>query len=326
MHDPIDAVITWVDGQDPKHIEKLNQHLLRMGIPRPIQAAPTRYNQSGELDYCVRSILHFAPWIRTLFILTDNQYPQILEKLKGTAFADKVQLIFHQDVFHGFETVLPTFNSMTIETMLWRIPGLANQFIYFNDDCILVRYLKKSDFFRDTQVVIRGHWKRQLRAKWRYRLMACWSLGQEKIKQKRAANEHRSFQENTAVLTGFSQDFFHLPHVPFAIKKNIFAAYFSENPQLLQDNIAYSFRDLRQFWPISWFTHWIIKHQEAIIDNTRAAMMVNGACHPWDKIEQRLKKIEKNPKYAFLCIQSMDEASNQVQNKLIDWLERQIPG
>ena len=46
------------------------------------------------------------------------------------------------------------FNSRSIETKIHHIPGLAEHFIYFNDDMILLRKVSKSDFFIDDLPVI----------------------------------------------------------------------------------------------------------------------------------------------------------------------------
>ena len=49
----------------------------------------------------------------------------------------KIRRVTHRELFEGFEDNLPTFNSLAIETLLWRIPDLAEQFLYFNDDVFL---------------------------------------------------------------------------------------------------------------------------------------------------------------------------------------------
>jgi len=36
---------------------------------------------------------------------------------------------------------------LAIETMLWRIEGLADRFLYFKDDMMLVGPVKPADFF-----------------------------------------------------------------------------------------------------------------------------------------------------------------------------------
>ena len=58
-----------------------------------------------------------------------------------------VSIVDHKDLFEEYSEYLPTFNSLSIETMLYRIPGLAEQFIYFNDDFFLANNTKLEDFF-----------------------------------------------------------------------------------------------------------------------------------------------------------------------------------
>src|SRR5699024_4635213 len=47
------------------------------------------------------------------------------------------------------EQYLPTFSARPIEINLHRINGLANQFVYFNDDMFILKHLKKTDFFKN---------------------------------------------------------------------------------------------------------------------------------------------------------------------------------
>src|SRR5690606_6238916 len=106
---------------------------------------------------CLRSIRKFAPWIRTIYLVTDQQCPGFLApKVKSKL---GVELVDHKEVFKGYENVLPTFNSLSIETALYRIPGLSSKFIYFNDDFVLVAPVDKGDFFEKDAVVLRGEWK-----------------------------------------------------------------------------------------------------------------------------------------------------------------------
>jgi hypothetical protein len=74
---PIDAVITWVDGNESRHKAKR----MRYGNDRIFQtediAGSTRYASVGEIFYCVASINRYAPWIRRIYIVTDNQDPKL---------------------------------------------------------------------------------------------------------------------------------------------------------------------------------------------------------------------------------------------------------
>ena len=71
----IDAVITWVDGEDPVHEAKRRKY----GHPSLFKvndiAGSTRYTSVGEIFWCVASLNRFAPWINRIFIVTDAQDP-----------------------------------------------------------------------------------------------------------------------------------------------------------------------------------------------------------------------------------------------------------
>ena len=98
----VDAVIAWVDGADPAHRRKLQQFLHGKDAGEPAAAA-TRFSDCGEIDYCVASLLRFAPWLRTIFIVTDEQTPSLIARLKGTRFEQRVRVIDHREIFSGHE-------------------------------------------------------------------------------------------------------------------------------------------------------------------------------------------------------------------------------
>ena len=85
---PIDVVITWVDGNDLHHINKMQPYLRaefgtesNRSLPS-FSAGVTRYRSVGEIYFCIASILRFAPFIRNIFIVTDNQDPEINDFIK----------------------------------------------------------------------------------------------------------------------------------------------------------------------------------------------------------------------------------------------------
>jgi hypothetical protein len=321
--DPIDAVITWVDGSDKRHAQKLADYCAEQGIDRKIEAAaPTRFNERGELHYCVHSLLRFAPWIRTIYIVTDEQIPPIIESLRDTNFADKIKLIDHRAIFSGYEAHLPTFNSLSIETLLWRIEGIANRFIYLNDDFSLIRPVKPEDFFRDDKLVLRGSWKVQMAKKWR-------NYWKKMLKPQSTPpkNAHRAVQEKSAQLAGFNKHFFHLPHAPYPALKSTFESYFSAHPDLFVENLRYPLRDHRQYWPLSLAQHIEIQRNNVIFDKTSEVITIHGGCHSFEKIKAQLARADKQLNIPFICLQSIDEAPESTQKYLLEWLETRIaPG
>ena len=74
----IDAVILWVDGSDENHIRKSSQYVENKSLLDK-KGFLTRYLQVDEIEYCVKLIQRFAPYVRNIFIITDNQIPSFLK-------------------------------------------------------------------------------------------------------------------------------------------------------------------------------------------------------------------------------------------------------
>ena len=82
----------------------------------------------------------FAPWVRRIFIATDSPAPSWLAK------HPKVTIVRSEEMFAD-TSVLPTHNSHAVESQLHRIPGIAEHFLYSNDDMFFGRPLSPSLFF-----------------------------------------------------------------------------------------------------------------------------------------------------------------------------------
>ena len=133
----IDFVITWVDGSDPVWKEKRSRF-------RPAEAEDAgtiRYRDWGLLRYWFRAVEEFAPWVRRVYLVTDGQCPPWLNR-------DHPALVVadHRDFIP--EQYLPAFSANPIELNLHRLEGLAEQFVFFNDDMFLLRPVRPEDFFR----------------------------------------------------------------------------------------------------------------------------------------------------------------------------------
>jgi hypothetical protein len=138
----VDAVITWVDGSDPDWLER-KQKFLGPKLHASVAvdgASQQRWLDQDTLRFVLRSIDRFMPWIRHIHLVTDGQKPSWLKT------GDKVRVVHHEDFFAS-HVALPTFNSQVIESQLHLVPGLSEHFIYFNDDVILTRSAKISDYF-----------------------------------------------------------------------------------------------------------------------------------------------------------------------------------
>ncbi|MGL3806103.1 Stealth CR1 domain-containing protein [Paeniglutamicibacter sp. R2-26] len=145
---PIDAVYTWVDGTDEEwqrlkaaaQTEKSGESLIQDAL------AAARFADHDELRYSLRSIEQYAPWIRRIWIVTNGQVPAWLDMDNP-----RIQVVSHEEIWPTPEG-LPNFNSHAIEACLHRIDGLAEHYLYFNDDMILGRPVSPGRFFHGNGV------------------------------------------------------------------------------------------------------------------------------------------------------------------------------
>ena len=136
----VDLVYTWVDGSDPAWRAK---HDRFAGIAPETHSGEDcrgRYVSNDELKFSLRAAEKYAPWIRNIYIVTDNQVPDWLDTSNP-----RIHIVDHSEILPSES--LPTFNSSVIEHSLYRIPGLAEHFLYANDDMFFNRPVEKSDFF-----------------------------------------------------------------------------------------------------------------------------------------------------------------------------------
>jgi glycosyltransferase involved in cell wall biosynthesis len=136
---PIDVVYTWVDGADPAWRARRDRY--SVGSSDQVDGAESRYRSRDELRYSLRSVEMFLPWVRNVFLVTDDQTPDWLDPA-----AEGLTVVDHRDLFDD-PGVLPVFNSHAIETQLHRIPGLSERFLYLNDDVFIGKRLPPKRFF-----------------------------------------------------------------------------------------------------------------------------------------------------------------------------------
>ncbi|MGK5739150.1 stealth family protein [Micromonospora sp. URMC 103] len=136
---PVDVVYTWVDGTDP---DWLRRRAEVTGVPYHAESASAaRFLSRDELRYSLRSVHLFAPWVRHIYLVTDDQVPPWLDES-----APGIRVVSHREIFAD-PSVLPTYNSHAIESQLHHIDGLAEHFLYFNDDVFLGTDVVPRDFF-----------------------------------------------------------------------------------------------------------------------------------------------------------------------------------
>ena len=136
----MDAVITYVDGNDPvwkQDYEKTTN----------VPVMEKRFRDWGTLKYLLRGIEAKMPFIRNVYLVVSHpsQVPEWVDQ-------EQLKIVLHKDIIPS--EFLPTFNCNPIEMHLHRIPGMDEEYIYFNDDMFPVGDCRPTDFFRDGRPVI----------------------------------------------------------------------------------------------------------------------------------------------------------------------------
>lgn len=313
----IDAVIAWVDGNDPKHASKMTKFITKNLDQHEDIAGPTRFRSIGEITYCVASILRFAPFIRNIFIITDNQTPD-LKVMIDRNFPDKwakIQLVDHRDLYVGAEHYLPVFNSMSIETVTWKINGLSENYLYFNDDFFLLRPTEISDWFVGDKIIAYGNYRSML-----VDGIISW------LKPKKNGKKPLGYKDTlmTASKTlGNRTQYFHFEHTPHPLKKSVFKKFFEENPEIFEKNRMFRFRDPEQFNPQSLYYLLMLSMDKAIIRKAKL-LYIKPVGRGKDYIPRKIRYFENDPSIKFACFGSMDLAKEKDAKFLLDWLRQQL--
>lgn len=135
----VDIVFSWVDGSSTdlqrQRAAQMAEYVVGEG-----DDGPARYRHVDELRYALRSVHMYAPWVRRIFIATDSPAPAWLRE------HPKVTIVRSEEFFAD-TSVLPIHNSHAVEAQLHRIEGLAEHFLYSNDDMFFGRSVEPELFF-----------------------------------------------------------------------------------------------------------------------------------------------------------------------------------
>ena len=142
METTTDFIYLWVDGNDPKWLEKKRRH------GGDAISSIGRYVDNQELKYSLRSVEKHIPWIRKIFIVTDNQTPKFLDTKHS-----KIEIVDHTEIIP--KEYLPSFNSSVIEHFIHNIPNLSEHFLFSNDDIFLNADVTSNFFFQDGLPIMR---------------------------------------------------------------------------------------------------------------------------------------------------------------------------
>ena len=143
IQQPIDFVITWMDPDDENwRREKAKYWAEVIGDPTYDSNAVARFRDWGTFQYLFRGIEKFAPWVNHIYLVTWDTVPEWLntEHPKITCIKDR-ELIPQECV--------PAFSPNPVEINFHKIPGIAEHFVYFNDDMFLLSAVTGEDFYHN---------------------------------------------------------------------------------------------------------------------------------------------------------------------------------
>ena len=190
-------VYFWVDGNDPKWRAKHDAFCGKTSGTVETNGI-NRFANNDELKYSLRSVAMYAPWIRKIFIITDDQVPVWLDTSNPN-----VKIIDHKDILPAES--LPCFNSCLIGHYAYRTPGLAEHFLLGNDDTYINREVAPGDFFTSDGLPIvrlRRMYFRKLR----------WSF-RENVRKKTLSNYRRTLQRASQLVSDkFGHYYTGIPH------------------------------------------------------------------------------------------------------------------
>ena len=303
----IDIVILWVDGSDPAWQEEKRKYL-------PPAAADSnganRYRDWGLMPYWFRGIEKFVPWVRKVHFVTWGHVPPFLNLEHP-----RLHVVRHEEFIP--KEFLPTFSSHTIEMNIHRIPGLAEHFIYFNDDMFLLQPMAPEKYFVDGLPCTYGR-----EVPWTFRCsVGIWEhaavndLGviNAHFSKKEAIRHHgdkfysrkyrwkdnlRTFVLNTLFPDSFT-GFWNL-HAPAAYRKQTFEEVWAAEPELLRSTCLDRFRTAANVnqWVCLWWQIASGNFVPEIVDNLVDSVTESNA--------DLLCGIIRGQKHEMICLNDPD--------------------
>lgn len=311
----IDAVITWVDGDDPLHRAKRLQYGNQDLLEAEDVAGNTRFSSLGEIYYCVASLNRFAPWIHKIYIVTDGQDPHV-EEFMEQHFPNgyiPIEIIDHKVIYQGYEQYLPTFNSIAIETMTWRIPGLSEHYIEFNDDLLLTSPVKPGDFFptEDSSVC------------YATRCSMHWTKFTRMLKPHKNGRKQVTFKGNmynAAIVANRRFFFLKLAHTPKALRKSFYEKYFSAHPDDMLRNVGHRFRHAEQFTSQELQYLMLESDGKLKVKSVAENLFFLQPKNRKGYVDKKMSRLAQMKNCKFACFNSLDKATEGERQLIISWI------
>lgn len=301
----IDAVILWVDGNDPVLRERRHKYAPESAFRHSDVAGDTRFANLGEIYWCVRSLNRFAPFLNKIYIVTDGQDPHISDS------TIPIEIVDHKVIFSGYEEYLPVFNSTAIETVLWRIPGLSEHFLLLNDDFALLRPVGPEDFFTEEGCPIC----------YADKFSILWARVLRVLKPHKNGHKVVTFKGkmvNAADIAGWKGWYIlYLGHTPRALLRSEFENFFSAHPEYILRNIGSRFRSVTDFQNQELHYLLLLKQGRCKVVSTRDVLFYMEPKSKPAYIRRKIASLKAGD-YKFCCFNSLDQAGAEDRKLVID--------
>jgi hypothetical protein len=306
----IDLVYLWVDGSDPAWQAK--RAASAGNLPENTETnCKGRYANNDELKYSLRSVEKYAPWIRKIFIVTDNQTPDWLDTENP-----KIKIVDHKDIIP--QERLPCFSSVAIEYYLYKIPGLSEQFLYANDDMFINKPVSPDTFFlADGLPVIRlKQWTLPRRA------LKFWEERIPKMKKALSPYSRTILNAKELVKKKYGIRYGFLPHhnMDAYLKsgfRKVVEDVFKEELEAQLVNCVRGGSDIQR----------VVFQYVALAEkrgHLRRVSPVNESLHVCIHLESDYKKLEKHEPMLF-CMNDSEFAGDSDRERLKAWLSNRFP-
>ena len=301
----IDLVYLWVDGNNPEWLAKRAAFL--DGKTDNSLTNYRSYLNNDELKYSLRSVERYAPWIRNIFILTDNQKPKWLDISNP-----KIKIIDQNDILPNKS--LPCFNSNVLEHFLYKIPNLSEHFLLSNDDMFLNRTVLPNTFFAaDGFPIIRLNRKPFRRFR--------WFLREQILKKPHKLYSKALFNAAELVKNKFGVFYNGLPHhnIDSYLKSDclrVSEQIFKDEIDQMKMNHVRSSNDIQR----------VIYSYVALAEKRGHLQHVSSkdSLHVHIQKERHYERLEKiNP--TFFCMNDTEYADDNDRMKLKEWLNNRFP-
>ena len=336
MKHKIDFVLPWVSGDNQEWNNIRKRYLPKADND---SAASARFRDMGTLKYVLRSIETNCPWYNKIYLITKGYSPDWLN-----INHPNIVLVREDELFID-KSHLPVFSSVAIEMNLSNIPTLSEQFVYLNDDMVIMRKINPERFFNEGKPVdflshsfiprnkIFGLFK--TRDTWIHSLNNTLALINKKFQPIQVSKQylyHKSYPQgnkiNNFLLDKIFKKFIwieHWHHPQPYLKKTIEDVYHTFKPEMMKCS-QNKFRDnsnldqyIYRYWQLAQGLFHPYKHNDALVSNLDSINILN----------KLLEDIQNNKNINFVCFNDStvlsDAEYDKVKTKLIAYLETYFP-